>query len=399
MGIKTWQLEKLQRVIGTLMEGEDQHHGHNTRSQAVSAIQASKASKEPTLEDVLREDAKRRTRERDMPQCTEDILPFKGPYIYVYDVTEKTKPIMVREYKKVERREDGDWPQFRLAGQYKCPFIEDESYHRSFQAREPPNVPEGRPKRKAKAEDQQENQQPVADPEPQMQPPEKLERKRPLTELEHGANTRAPRPAPQQLPPQPSCFGPSAEASGRSRFVPPQAPAGNFVLGEPMASGLQASNITSAIRSQMVSSTAAAPGAKAGTSREIHGLQRKVLERNSGPLLSGLGASTATSSRVPPAQAARAPAPERVSRSNPRAAKQKAQERIGGVGATVNLAQIYEDPTDSDDDARKAAAEQLKQTKAPKVVRRDPKPGYCENCREKFDDFDEVGSERFPCTI
>lgn len=35
----------------------------------------------------------------------------------------------------------------------------------------------------------------------------------------------------------------------------------------------------------MISSTAAQPGAKAGTSKEIHGLKRKVLEKNSGPAL------------------------------------------------------------------------------------------------------------------
>ena len=61
MSIKTWQREKLQRILDAILSGEDQQHGHNTRSQS-TATQASKAQNEPTLEDVLREDAKKKTR-------------------------------------------------------------------------------------------------------------------------------------------------------------------------------------------------------------------------------------------------------------------------------------------------------------------------------------------------
>ena len=57
------------------------------------------------------------------------------------------------------------------------------------------------------------------------------------------------------------------------------------------------------------------------------------------------------------------------------------------------LTHIEEDPTLSEDEEaeRKAAYVSNRSLKAEKGERREPKPGYCENCREKFEDFDEVG--------
>jgi regulatory subunit for Cdc7p protein kinase len=149
---------------------------------------------------------------------------------------------------------------------------------------------------------------------------------------------------------------------------------GRLFGGEPVASGVQPSNITSAIRSQMVSSTAAQPGAKAGTSKEVHGLQRKVLEKYSGgPASHGL----TSSHRMTDINAA---AREDMAS---RPTKRKAQEKLG---------QIEEDPNPSElegnvrniEAARKAKAVQKR-----KLEKRDPKPGYCENCQDKFEDFDE----------
>jgi regulatory subunit for Cdc7p protein kinase len=69
----------------------------------------------------------------------------------------------------------------------------------------------------------------------------------------------------------------------------------------------------------------------------------------------------------------RAPAPQR-------AAKSKAQEKLGG---------IQEEDAHEDDMAAERAAQASRKKKA---VKRDPKPGYCENCRDKYDDFEEVRS-------
>src|SRR5437763_16551427 len=51
---------------------------------------------------------------------------------------------------------------------------------------------------------------------------------------------------------------------------------------EPLASGIQQSNVTSAIRSQLVSSNARVPGHRAGISKDMHSLKRKVLDKASG---------------------------------------------------------------------------------------------------------------------
>jgi regulatory subunit for Cdc7p protein kinase len=168
---------------------------------------------------------------------------------------------------------------------------------------------------------------------------------------------------PKAIPPKRACtegapplFG-SAQANIRA--MP------RFIAGEPIASGLQASNITSAIRSQMISSTAAAP--RAGNSKEVNALKRKVLEKNSVPSANtNSGHSSAMNDvramlnqeHVPPM----------------RAAKRKAQETLG-----------FLQDDESERQARKAAALRKRKT-----VEKELKPGYCENCREKFNDFDEV---------
>jgi regulatory subunit for Cdc7p protein kinase len=165
-------------------------------------------------------------------------------------------------------------------------------------------------------------------------------------------------------------FAARQEATGG--FIKPQH---MHFAREPAASGIQQSNLTSAIRSQMISSTAAAAGAKAGTSKEVNELKRKVLERtHTGSLSVGSIPSSHRMTDIAGAlKNARAPAPQR-------AAKSKAQEILGGIGEETGV---------SDDElaAERALHAPVKKKKA---ARKDPKPGYCENCRDKYEDFDDV---------
>lgn len=172
---------------------------------------------------------------------------------------------------------------------------------------------------------------------------------------------------PKAIPPKrantadgaPPMFG-SAQASIRT--MP------RFIAGEPVASGLQASNVTSAIRSQMISSTAAAP--RAGNSKEVNQLKRKVLEKNSMP---SANTNSGYSSAMNDVRAAL-----NQEHAQPmRAAKRKAQESLG---------QVHDDG-EGERQARKVAALRRRKT-----AEKELKPGYCENCREKFNDFDEVSS-------
>src|SRR5690606_27534750 len=103
---------------------------------------------------------------------------------------------------------------------------------------------------------------------------------------------------------------------------------------------------------------------------EIHGLQRKVvLQKASMPALS----QEASSRRAAADATYDGQAPVRSTSFN-----QPAQR----------LDKVDEEPT-----ARQR--EKLRRTvsvPAPQPRKRDPKPGYCENCQDKFADFDEVSS-------
>lgn len=120
----------------------------------------------------------------------------------------------------------------------------------------------------------------------------------------------------------------------------------------------------------MISSTAAT-GVKTNTSKEVNELKRKVLERtNTGSASIGsIPSSHRMNDLAGALKNARAPAPTR-------AAKSKAQERLGGI--------------QEDDEEEEYLRQRASKASRKKSSQRDPKPGYCENCRDKYDDFDEV---------
>lgn len=179
---------------------------------------------------------------------------------------------------------------------------------------------------------------------------------------------------------------------------------------EPAASGVQPSNVTSAIRSQMISSTAAGMGAKAATSKEVHELKRKVLENNIHGALAGAGGSnrSTTSSHYAPGSLLEAKLKGVID------TKEVGQEKmVGTQGSRGGNNSRYErgrgedgiglDKSGTVRGGRQSAATGGLSKKAiptpvgsaavkEKEKKRDPKPGYCENCRDKFDDFDEVST-------
>ena len=104
-----------------------------------------------------------------------------------------------------------------------------------------------------------------------------------------------------------------------------------------------------------------------------HTLLHTVLERsNTGSLSVGsMPSSHRMTDLAGHLKNARTPAPQR-------AAKSKAQEKLGG---------IQEDDPSEEELAAERAANALPRKR---TAKKDPKPGYCENCRDKYDDFDEV---------
>ena len=388
MGIKIWQLEKFGRILHVMsddLKGETHaQHLHNTRSNISNAT---RTGKEADLSRLIRNERLNGPTDREAILATNDVVKFNGPYIYIRDMNEKCKPIMVREYPKVQHREEGAWPQFRSAPIGKCPFVEEVIYIGQDETGAAKNDKyENRGEGKKNTQRSKEpapvptKEIPIIKP-TTMQPPVQAGRKRPLSEMQQADNSTSRRT--QQLPSAFSRDEPEEVAQDFQRTQRHQL-FGNrpgFHGGEPMASGMQASSITSAIRSQMVSSTAAAPGAKAGTSKEVHGLQRKVLERNAGPSLNATGTAQQLRDIASNTRSLRTIVP-------PRAAKQKAQEKLG----QNRLVHINEELTLSEQEEvdGKAALRRSNAMKALRGEKREPKPGYCENCREKFDDFEEV---------
>ncbi|KAL2069706.1 hypothetical protein VTL71DRAFT_14385 [Oculimacula yallundae] len=379
LGMKIWALEKLQRMLNAMFNAEtgQANHGHNTRSNSVSTT-LPKTGREADLSQLLRNERINGPSDRDPTVATKEITLFKGPFIYIHDIDEKQRPIMVREYAKVAHKEDGDWPQFRSVANGKCPFVEEIDYSQREADKEKEAIRLQRQQEKEKATIPR-TRAASAVQAARMQPP-KITGKRNLSEMDSASNRNVTVSTKQANPFAPSNNSYSGktehEASSRSNqnaFVS-RAVGGRLCGGEPVASGLQQSNVTSAIRSTMISSTAAQPGAKAGTSKEVHGLQRKVLEKNSGgPGSHGLTSSHRMTDIVSAAREEMTARPSRL----------RTQDKLTLIEEDV-------DPSEAEDNARKVeATRKAKAVQQRKLEKRDPKPGYCENCQDKFEDFDE----------
>lgn len=385
MGMKVWQLEKFQRMIRTMLETPAESQPPQTlRSRTATA--ATRTQREPELSRMLRNERVNGPSDRDSTIASNEMTTFKGPYIYIRDMDERTKPIMVRDYARPAKGEMGDWPQFQGVSAGRCPFV-------------PEVTKDDVDKLKAREEDTQAQIEsetlsvPVtrsAVPRKDKQPAKvnDIARRAPLRETNAAINVpRLPPPSPQKASIREFCPPPPTVASkalnsaqvqqaAQNQTYPPQ----RLFGGEPAASGLHQSNITSAIRSQMISSTAAQPGAKAGTSREVHGLKRKVLEKNTapGPTHAQTRHSAVESAAVRPAL---------VTRQTRQQVQQYAQQK---------LVQQGEESTESEPEdvclaeGVRKPGQRVKKSSLEKETRIGQKPGYCENCREKYEDFDDV---------
>ncbi|KAE8376260.1 Dfp1/Him1, central region-domain-containing protein [Aspergillus bertholletiae] len=374
MGMKIWAIEKLQRMIATINDGDiGGHSGHSTRNSHVGGGH-SRGRGEADLSQVLQNELNGSS-DRNPLSVLKDLVMFKGPFVYVHDMDEKTRPVMVREYPKVVRRQDGIWPQFRSAPLGKCPFIDEPPTKKELERQRARQ--QEKKKAASKVAPNQEAQVPKSNAAEYAT--EKAADRAPKKEnnpqdIHEEAVSQPKQPEMQEM----QITRPLSPKKSSESFVPPQLNCGGrFYTGgrEPAASGMQPSNITSAIRSQMVSSTAAAPGTKAGVSKEVHELKRKVLEKSNGGL-SGTGPSSY--------RATDATATFKMTKSQGnRQSKLDPPEKLGNV--------IEEETTqsESNDAGKRRNSIRKGNCQKKKERRRDPKPGYCENCRDKFDDFEE----------
>lgn len=354
MNKKIWTFAKLVRVLQVLNDPDP-----------FRTANAPKATEQANLAQLLNKERTTGPSDRDPTVATKELIFFKGPFIYVYDIEGKQKPIMVREYAKVADKKDGDWPQFRTTSSGRCPFVEEED----------PNERRRHAEKKARerALEKQRQEAAVVNAAPKLKAPPApstagMGAKRSLTEMEHGHNPRAnPARVPEVFDLAKAANPPNIDFAKPQNAFTSRARSARLLAGEPVASGIQPSNITSAIRSQMISSATGILGAKAGTSKELHGLQRQVLQKSN------------ANSVNPTSQDMSSRRLAEMSMDN------STFQRSASLGvASRKLAQIEERP------------QEHKRTKSVPVAvpvkpkKRDLKPGYCENCQDKYPDFDEV---------
>ncbi|KAI1777401.1 Dfp1/Him1, central region-domain-containing protein [Hypoxylon cercidicola] len=355
MGKKIWSLEKLQRMVTLLLETDPYVSAEIAFGARKPREVESRTTEDRNLLRLLNNERVNGPSDRDPTVNAQELHYFKGPYIYVYDMEEKQKPIMAREYKKVADKSKGAWPQFRTAALGRCPFVEEYD-PKDARPQAKPKVQVTRATAEAK---------PVLQP-PKMEPPKPITGKRSLGEMENG-HYRGSSAASIEFNSSKLPLGPFPD-SRPNAFT--GRPAGRLFGGEPVASGVQPSNVTSAIRSQMVSSTATTPGVITGLSKEVHGLQRQVLKRN----------STATSQDLSSRRTAelnlRDDAPAKRSFTLGRTSSRKLDLMDDNA-----VSKAFHEDTKTVERAEKRDSAKPKKSEL--------KPGYCENCAEKYADFDE----------
>ncbi|KAI4721409.1 hypothetical protein E4T48_02352 [Aureobasidium sp. EXF-10727] len=372
LGIKIWALEKLQRMMTTMFDTDTGEQPDHRRNIASTLRRGEKAD----LQTLLRNEKVIGPADRDLAVAAQDSVQFRGYYIYVHDMDERTRPVMVRDYPKVTHKEEGKWPQFRLTPIGRCPFVEDPSHTKKLRLAEEMKAAEAEKERKLAAGVPVTRSRAAAgtslSQSTTSQPRDQVERqdkdKSEFVNDDHVKPLDPPKGIPNKRQTSmdtgsmPALFG-STQANMRG--------APRFIGGEPVASGVQPSNITSAIRSQIVSSTisSTAPGTRnVGASKEITALKRRALERGA----SANSNEPLQSSYLTDMRAAINGNGDR--QQAPRAAKRKAQETLG---------HIREEGEEELTKSRRA-----QQVRKKVAVEREMKAGYCENCRDKFDDFD-----------
>lgn len=371
------------------------------------------AATDVELQRMLRNERIHGPSDRDPDAMSKDMVYFSGPFVMVRDLKGTHRPIMVREYEKVQKREDGVWPQFRSTPTGKCPFVDEQAALKGKEKEKELRDKEREREKEREAERVRLKEQKKA------QEDEEVARKRAAARMQPPAPPQSTRSRAtktlEDLNPQDNRpnYGRSAApaASGLSRTqpggttrlfnVPSVVPAKRIsnemaftsntksAVGqpsqnpryayEPAASGVQPSNITSAIRSQVVSSFVDIPGAKTAMSKDMLELKRKAAV---GPHILDPVASRKASTVSRAAGIVNYSVPAATTKPEQRTALGKGE--IRRLGKPVP---IFEDGGAGQVGRRPVGASGavLKPER-----KKELKPGYCENCREKFDDFDDV---------
>ncbi|KAG5439233.1 hypothetical protein PCANB_001532 [Pneumocystis canis] len=110
-GMKIWSFDKfVNRILRSLLD-------------------PSLTPNQPKLSHLLYDEKVNGTRERDRTAPREDYVYFKGPYLFVRDISNIYRPIIIKEWPKPPNGKvsEGEWPQFRVTDFGHCPFVRDNS--------------------------------------------------------------------------------------------------------------------------------------------------------------------------------------------------------------------------------------------------------------------------------
>ena len=418
-GIKIWALEKLHRMMTVLFDTETDPQ-HYTMTTTTATTRLTRSNHEPQLSQLLRNERRNGPADRDRTVVTQELITFKGPFIYVHDMDEKVRPIMVREYPKVEMREDGRWPQFRSVHEGRCPFVAEiddgkrlEKKRKALEELDQEQALVHERERQKGRNGADENnvasrtRAALAHERAKMQPPLRATGRgdalpprdhvrEQIVEQQKQRRGLDERTSPVEVSGQASMTTIPDEGSERTICPPlPKALQGQVLVGgEPVASGLQASKVTSAIRSQMISSTAAGPGAKTATNKEFYSLKRKILEKNGATPLNplaqpfkatnhyGILVETATGGVL---------TSTKMAKGHHATQKSNAAMIQAAGGGHAGEETRFKNPWTNTIPAAENQRLLPPETKTGKTrMEKEAKAGYCENCRDKFDDFDEV---------
>ncbi|KAK6534991.1 hypothetical protein TWF281_006290 [Arthrobotrys megalospora] len=358
--MKIWNLEKIERMIHTLNEKIDDDYGMvvapvplKTLPSKYNKVEAPKAKKPSAVESTKRnEEALGRLLSQDksrstQPSSSKEMYVFKGPYVLVGDASGRYKHFIIREFRNVSQPENGDWPQFRSNREGRCPFVLDPDTKRAYMREEAEREAEAKAKEKEAARLKARS---VMEPPPRNQ---SLRAKTSLLKDSRAAHVdRRPLNSIENKVDRDMATAAAATAVRKteSRLDKlkdlQRTRQDNLVLTgyEPVASGLRPTGPTSAVVSQAISSNPVLVGPKAGTSRDVQRLNRRVFEKTTGG--------------------------------------------IRQTNTTTTLQVVDEENNDAKGDRKT-----LKRTRSEVVVKeaskKQPVAGYCENCRDKYDDFEK----------
>lgn len=362
-GLKMWTYEKLIRFLTNLL-------GYSPKN--IVQIHATTYK----LSHMLRDEKLLGPNDRDPDTKREDYHYFKGPYLMVWDPKWVYRPLLMKEYPAVDDPQEGEWPRLRTSAAGRCPFLEDS--HQTSAERQAyiehiyKKKAERERKRKAALLDESEgatkkviltSHSNTADAKQDSQ--EKQAVVRVLIE-----NTDPQANSQEEV--TPGGMGNSEDLNKRNttsdQSVQAEGATGKFAarsgvihrtsrFQEIVASGVNMSTATSAVRS-VTALSGGDPGPGNGLnlvraqvpSRDVTNLKRKVLDRE--------------------ATVARMSAPH-VASNTP---NNKALAAPGDNNAAITTAQ---------------AASAATVTTKKKDSNQNNKSGFCENCHEQFETFDE----------